>query len=94
MSKAILIIDMPKKCGECIFKKLHTDADKTWCCGLITTLKSEMICVDKYDFPDSNRPEECPLKLIPEKKDTNQFLSSRIFEAAGYNECIDDILSQ
>lgn len=81
MEKAILVMDMPKNCAECRFSTIGCQDND------ICYLNNKEIYLDK-------KPNWCPLKTIPEKKDTDQFISSRIFEAAGYNECIDDILSK
>lgn len=96
MSEAILVVDMPRKCGECIFKSLHADVDKTWCCGLIINLKDEMICVDEYDFPNSTRPVFCPLKELPNKKEYNNMYDTMqvLTYKDGWNECLDKIVSQ
>lgn len=88
MSKAILIMDMPKNCAECSL------------CG---TQDGEYFCIPD-DFAhylgDSyvnrfceNKPEWCPLKPIPEKtipfpiddEEQKQFCK-------GWNACIDEIL--
>lgn len=93
MSKAIIIVDMPEKCGECDFKQLHPDGNKTYCCGLCFQLTRDIRCVDNYDFPQSKRPKWCPLKPMPERKNENTtFYDSDYHTAVGYNACIEDIL--
>ena len=76
MSKAILVIDMPKNCFHC---KLQDWAN----CRIV-----------KGCHAGETRPDWCPLKPIPDKKNRNNrvvgdYLKGR---SDGYNACIDDIL--
>lgn len=74
MSKAILVIDMPKNCFHC---KLQDWAN----CRIV-----------KGCHVGETRPDWCPLKEVPQKKEIDRLSVRRHFEAKGYNACIDDIL--
>lgn len=82
--KAILVIDMPKECSECPCFYDYL------CCqakGGLNVLGDE-------------RPKECPLKPMPEKKilDEELFMSGnfRLIHArfTGWNDCIDTITGE
>lgn len=92
MSKAILVMDMPKSCDGCL---LHgTMIGKQICNAEIKRVKDESV-----------KPDWCPLKPMPEKKKErygmNRQTSTGHWEtygekidsvAVGYNACIDAIL--
>lgn len=92
MSKAILVMDMPESCSEC---NLHKDG---YC-------QSKL----KYTYGriDECRASFCPLREIPQKKDSmnlNAIMENckerdsimdsvlKQFIVDGYNACIDEIL--
>lgn len=85
MSKAILVIDMPKNCAECPLVEIHGD---------------EYFCIpddfnhylgDSYvKHSCEQRPNWCPLKEMPQKPDYPPINESSY--VAGYNACIDKIL--
>lgn len=82
MSKAILVIDMPKSCDECDF----IDAQYHYC-------NIPWFGKDVSDYV-ACRHEECPLKPIPKKKDSNKALTwehKKVID--GFNLCIDRISS-
>lgn len=93
MDKAILVIDIPKNCLDCV-------------CSM--EVFSKHICEAKQDRQLSkvnmteNKPSWCPLKEMPEKsKDTvsvggiNGGIASYLTEyAEGWNDCIDEILEE
>lgn len=82
MSKSILVIDTPENCGKCpCFLEVATD-----CCG-----------VNGKNIDSHGKPDWCPLKDVPEKKNVRNFcLGEKDFEKKGYqqdyNACIDEIL--
>ena len=90
MSKAILVLEMPKSCSEC---------------PLFCSHYSYMNCralnnrgID-YPYPDNFRQEWCPLRNVIEKKerdivkeDYNGGYSHGI--VYGWNACIDEILGE
>lgn len=78
MSKAILIMDMPKCCCECrmFYEKLGT-------CELTGRLVE---CGN-----ESERQEWCPLREVP-KHELEWYDDERSNYEKGYNACIDEIL--
>ena len=88
MSKAILVIDMPKCCVECnIF-----NFSEYLCCGMKVTAKEI-----------NTIPFLCPLKEIPQKKtklkgrgkDHCEYsLLEQLEYMKGFNDCIDEILGE
>lgn len=86
MSKAILVIDMPKSCDECSF----VDEQYHYC-------NIPWFGKDVSDYV-ACRHEECPLKSIPNKKEmqivTNDYDGGYSHGFTnGYNVCVDEILS-
>lgn len=57
MSKAILIMDMPKCCGDCVFS--NPDGDHCTFLGEVT-LSEYGVC----------KKANCPLRELPERKET------------------------
>lgn len=79
--KAILVIDMPKRCNECYL------LDEPYDLCMPTN-------EDVSDYQSETKPSWCPLKELPQKitswkgKSTNYQQGHR----DGYNACIDEIL--
>lgn len=85
MDKAIVVIDMPKICGECPMC-IDDEYDLTHEC-----------CLKYKGYVDKkHRPTWCPLKIIPEKYDTDKpyILDFNEDYERGYNACVDEILEQ
>jgi hypothetical protein len=86
MSKAILVIDMPKNCGECSicasWQESAYSAREYWC-----------PVMDNKDVEPNKKPVWCPLKYVP-KKQPHYSIDETFMRGAktGYNACIDDIL--
>lgn len=83
MSKAILVMDMPKSCRDCsiMFTDIHSD----YC---------PRNGQDVFDYVDNDtKPDWCPLKYVP-KKQPHYSIDETFMRGAktGYNACIDDIL--
>lgn len=93
--KAILVIDMPSDCNDCLLcRYAHNmepfDEDEAYCEKLFKSVKKEI--------SKETKPDWCPLKPMPEKKEATQLPISpllpkqyTVFEK-GYNACIDEIL--
>lgn len=95
MSKAVLVIDMPKNCIHC--PCLHRYDSDDWCA---------VAC--KVIYSPSNRDKHCPLKPMPEKVDVPDWdddikaknknaeeVGMYMYDRGhyrGYNICIDKIL--
>ena len=84
MDKAILIIDMPSSCLEC-------PIGKDMSIPIETCIKCPFgKCV--IDEETRTRPDWCPLKPTPSKKDKTTKSESVACFNSGYNACIDEIL--
>lgn len=92
MTKAILVMDMPESCFGCNFLYCNADAGIDSCQAMEV---SRIVDSEKYEKPDW-----CPLRELPEKKETWVTLScypnGRWTEdmKAGYNTCLDEILEE
>lgn len=80
MSKSVLVIDTPKKCDSCMYVGTFHD----FC---------RINCRDIKDL--SARPDWCPLKPLPEKKEyivpIDNIESQKDIIAVGWNACINTI---
>lgn len=92
--KAILVLDeMPKNCLKCpIGKNISIPLETCIQCPLGK-------CA--IDAETETRPDWCPLKPIPQKKEEKQYCGNGVFGIntamqarfnQGYNACIDEIL--
>lgn len=92
MSKAILILDMPKSCDECEFCLEITE--NYHCCQRVSDNDDRCKRVD-YDveFYQYEKPKWCPLKELPQKQIIhNTDTTHHRFAKEGYNWCINEIL--
>lgn len=92
MSKAILVVDMPSSCGECEFCLEITENHH--CCQRVSDDNERCKRVD-YDveFYQYEKPDWCPLKPMPEKKDRSKVVGDYLRgRCDGYNACIDEIM--
>lgn len=80
MSKALLVMDMPKCCRKC---DLMFHAEPCFCSAKLKEINSR----DKF----VERPDWCPLKPIPEKANHPDWCDGGRYDK-GYNACIDEIL--
>lgn len=56
MSKAVLVIDMPEGCLDCMFHNYH-----------FCNITGENIDNNLYDLTADNKPNTCPLKELPDE---------------------------
>lgn len=83
MSKSVLVIDTPEKCDSCMY---------------IGTFHSfcKINCRDIKDT--SVKPDWCPLKPLPEKKEyivpINNVESQKDIIAVGWNACVNEITGE
>ena len=84
--KAILVIDMPKKCGDC--RLFMNNGNSYWCAKT------------GYDTTSSSMPNNC-LRPMPEKVETPKIIQEQIDgwhklagEYIGWNACIDEMLGE
>lgn len=84
MSKAVLVMDMPSSCEEC-----HLLSVGRYCKGK----EAPNVAVDSH--LDKSKPDWCPLKPMPEKKEDNS-ANTESFACfkLGYNACIDELLGE
>ena len=86
MAKAILVMDMPKNCAKC---------------NLCGTQDDEYFCIpddfahylgDSYvNHSCESKPDWCPLKPMPEKRDMRFLDDASEYYRQGWNACIDAI---
>lgn len=94
MSKAVLVMDMPKDCLHCRLRKvLHIDGKYYQHCGLDTN----GYCLESFfkenDLKDGFKSGHCPLRELPNPKEKGKAENIlEIFSNAGYNACIDELL--
>lgn len=87
MAKAILVMDMPYDCTMCKF--WNAEDDECYATG------SEELSLGDFE---KTKPDWCPLRELPEKKDTLTTLechsNGKWTEGmkAGYNACLDEIV--
>lgn len=73
MSKAVLVMEMPERCGECLF------------CGEA----DNCMAMEAYGIDDvQNKPEWCPLKPMPEKNDSEYYSDYARGHKHGWNDAI------
>ena len=98
MSKSVLVIDTPENCYDCPFGTAYCGEIKyEGLCELADCLDYDVILMteEHYDCESKSRPEWCPLKPLPEKKEYivpfNNAESQKDIIAVGWNACIDKI---
>ena len=86
--KSILVIDTPKDCPECPCFRAEND---------VPTYYGEYCSVIRKGL-SGEKPEWCPLKLLPQKKGIDKTLEFGGYEniiqeslARGYNACLEEI---
>jgi hypothetical protein len=98
MAKAVLVMDMPETCCDCRFcRELHEGVEA--CCELEDEPNDNTQCrmIDDYCY---HKPDWCPLRELPEKKETYTVLelhsNGRWSEGmkAGFNICLGEILKE
>lgn len=88
MKKAVIVIDMPKRCKDCF--RYQADA---WFGGSCRQVKEENGWNKKIEADEEyNVQNWCPLRPLPEKWERKPYNSdSRVDWQNGYNHCLDDI---
>ena len=88
MVKAVLIMDMPESCSKCKFLYEFQGIKK---CQLMNVLNGGASRLSQNTFTEK-RHEKCPLRVLPEKQETNYYMNNKekgIVE--GWNACLDAI---
>ena len=82
MRKCVLVMDMPSSCDECPLLSVGR-----YCKGK----EAPNVAVDSQ--LNKNKPDWCPLRELPKKKEDNAN-NSESFACfkLGYNACIDELL--
>ena len=84
MAKAVLVMDMPECCVDC-------------CCGYFERYTNELNLVCGATGEDANnvgKPDWCPLRELPEKKERRVGEHGERMYRAGFNACLDEILKE
>lgn len=104
MPKAVLVMDMPESCSKCKFMYEFQGIKK---CQLMNVLNNGASKLSQSTFTQK-RHDWCPLRELPEKKESASFLKEAVkndcFDGtdldtayfngkdAGWNACLDEIL--
>ena len=92
MAKAVLVMDMPETCCDCRFcRELHEGAEA--CCELEDEPNDNTQCrmINGYCY---HKPDWCPLRELPEKKERRVGEQGERMYRAGFNACLDEILEE
>ena len=88
MSKAVLILDMPDNCSKCQFSYEFQGIKK---CQLMNILYKGASMLSQNSFI-ARRHEKCPLRPMPEKKETSKYMNEKEKGYCdGWNACMDAI---
>ena len=89
MAKAVLVMDMPECCADCVCSYFE-----------IGSKELNLVCgATGEDANNVGKPDWCPLRELPEKKETvhpqecydNSYWTDEM--KAGFNACLDEILN-
>ena len=101
MSKSVLVIDTPENCYNCPFGTEYCGSSNyDGSCELAECLGNIMILIteEQYDYESKTKPDWCPLKPLPERKNfvnsTNGIEANANVYSAGWNGCIDAITGE
>lgn len=84
MAKAVLVMDMPESCFGCNFLYCNADAGIDSCQAMEV---SRIVDSETYEKPDW-----CPLRELPEKKELYLSINNQKGYCDGWNACMDKIL--
>lgn len=95
MIKSVLVIDTPENCYDCPFGTSYCgELEYEGYCELADCLDYDVILMteEHYDCESKSRPEWCPLKPLPEKKEyivpNDNVESQKDIIAVGWNACL------
>lgn len=96
MNKSALVLETPKNCFECPFSIVDgNDTDIGYCEVEAMLAEEALITEEYYDYDSEEKPEWCPLKPLPEKKEyinsVSNIEATKNIAAAGWNACLDEI---
>lgn len=84
MSKAVLVMNMPECCADCPCSFFERD-------NPILNLICGMTQEDAYNV---GKPDWCPLRELPEKKERRIGEHGERMFRAGFNACLNEIMRQ
>lgn len=93
MSKAMLILDTPKTCFDCIFC-FELDEGINACCSVMSDENDEGLYRDIQCDGDycQGKPDWCPLKELPKgRKYGEEIFNGNV---KGWNDCLKTILGE
>lgn len=85
MAKAVLVMDMPESCFGCNFMYCDEESDTETCQAMETARDIDLI---------EDRPDWCPLRELPEKKERRIGEHGERMFRAGFNACLNEIMRQ
>ena len=93
MSKAMLILDMPKTCKK-KKKRFELDEGINACCSVMSDENDKSLCRDiQCDCGYcQGKPNWCPLKELPERRKYNEEYFNG--DVKGWNDCLKTILGE
>lgn len=101
MSKSVLVIDTPENCYDCPFGTAYCgEIEYEGLCELADCLDHDVILMteEHYDCESKSRPDWCPLKPMPEKKEyivpIDNVESQKDIIAVGWNTCVNEITGE
>lgn len=99
MSKSVLVMETPENCYVCPFGTAYCSTlEYEGLCELAECLGCNEILITEeyYDCESKSRPDWCPLKSLPEKKEyivpIDNVESQKDIIAVGWNTCINTIV--
>ena len=92
--KGIIVVDMPECCADCDFMGFDYninsfEEEEAYC---------EIKCESVDDVGWRGKPDWCPIRPMPERKNGSPFVLSPLLKEgltdyeAGWNDCIDSIM--
>ena len=100
MSKSILVIDTPKTCVDCIFCQEYRTKNReyAYCYATNGDSENDMKLIDCIYGYRQSKPDWCPLKPLPEKKEyivpNDNVESQKDIIAVGWNACLREITGE
>lgn len=101
MNKSALVMDTPKNCYDCPFGTEYCgDSEYEGRCELAECLDYDVILIteEHYDYESKSRPDWCPLKPLPKKKEyinsVSNIEATKNIAAAGWNACLRKITGE
>ena len=93
MAKAVLVMDMPECCADCVCSYFE-----------IGSKELNLVCgATGEDANNVGKPDWCPLRKLPEKKEEIELRECKgsvegtwnvpLIENKGFNACLDEILN-